>query len=49
VVRRRILWTLLLTADSAEEAREITEQITVTTARDQGVLVNPHFQAWEII
>ncbi len=48
-VRRGILWTLLLTADSAEEAREIAEQITVTTARDQGVLVNPHFQAWEII
>ncbi len=48
-VRRGILWTLLLTADSAEEARRIAEQITVTTARDQGVLVNPHFQAWKII
>jgi len=48
-VRRGILWTLLLAADNAEQAREIAEQITVTTARDQGVLVNPHFQAWEII
>jgi len=49
VVRRRILWTLLLTADSSDQAQQIAEQITVTTARDQGVLVNPHFQAWEII
>ncbi len=48
-VRRGILWILLLAADSAEEAREITEQITVTTARDQGVLINPHYQAWEMI
>ena len=48
-VRRGILWVLLLAADSAEEARRIAEEITVTTARDQGVLVNPHFQAWEII
>ncbi len=48
-VRRGILWVLLLAADNADEAREIAEQITVTTARDQGMLVNPHFQAWEII
>ncbi len=48
-VRRGILWVLLLAADSAEEARRIAEDITVTTARDQGVLINPHFQNWEII
>ena len=48
-VRRGILWTLLLAAASAEEARKIAEEITVTTARDQGMLANPHFQAWEII
>ncbi len=48
-VRRGILWTLLLAADSSDQAQQIAEEITVTTARDQGVLVNPHFQAWEII
>jgi len=48
-VRRGILWTLLLAADDADHAQQIAEQITVTTARDQGVLVNPHFQVWEII
>ncbi len=42
-MRRGILWTLLLAADSAKEARRIAEEITVTTARDQGMLVNPHF------
>ncbi len=48
-VRQGILWTMLLAADSADEARSIAESITVTTARDEGLLVNPHFQAWEII
>jgi len=48
-VRRGILWVLLLAADSTEEARRIAEEITVTTARDRGMLVNPHFQAWEIL
>ena len=47
--RRGILWTMVLAADSAEEARSIAESITVTTARDEGLLVNPHFQDWEII
>ena len=48
-VRQGILWTMLLAADSADEARRIAESITVTTARDEGLLVNPHFQDWEII
>ncbi len=48
-VRRGILWTLLLTAASADEARDIAESITVTRSRSEGLLVNPHFQAWEII
>jgi len=48
-VRQGILWTLLLAADTSDQAQQIAEQITVTTARDQGMLVNPHFQAWEIL
>ena len=47
-VRQGILWTLLLAAASAVEARSTAESITVTKSRDQGLLVNPHFQAWEI-
>lgn len=48
-VRQGILWTLLLAADSADEARSTAEAITVTKSRDQGLLVNPHFQSWEIV
>ncbi len=48
-VRQGILWMMLLAADSADEARRIAESITVTTARDEGLLVNPHFQAWQIL
>ena len=48
-VRQGILWTMRLAADSADEARCIAESITVTKSRDEGLLVNPHFQAWEMI
>ena len=48
-VRRGILWTMLLAAGNADEAGGIAEAITVTTSRDHGLLVNPHFQAWEMM
>ena len=48
-VEQGILWTMKLAAPDLAAAEEIAEQITVTQARGQGLLVNPHFQAWEIL
>jgi len=39
-----VLWTLDLACDSAEEARRIASDIAVTRSREQGLLMNPHFQ-----
>ena len=43
-----VLWTLELGCDTREEARGLAEQMAVTTARDRGLLLNPHFQECEI-
>ncbi len=47
-VRNGVLWTMRLTADSDERALEMTEDITVTRSQSQGVLLNPHFQKYEV-
>lgn len=39
-----VLWTLELEADSAGAARGMAEQIAVTKSREEGLLMNPHFQ-----
>ena len=43
------LWTMKLVAPDAEAATQLAEQITVTQARAEGLLVNPHFQTWQIL
>ena len=41
---RGVLWTLVLGAASAEAARSRAEELAVTRARRQGLLVHPHMQ-----
>ncbi len=48
-VEQGTLWTMKLAASDLAAAEQIAEQITVTQARGQGLLVNPHFQAWQIL
>ncbi len=48
-VERGTLWTLEIAADSAEAARRVAEEITVTRRVDAGLLVNPHFQEYVIL
>jgi phosphoribosylformylglycinamidine (FGAM) synthase PurS component len=48
-VERGTLWTLTLAAESADAARGIAEDITVTRRVDAGLLANPHFQGYEIL
>ncbi len=47
-VETGVLWTMRLAADSAEQAREMAEDITVTRSQSKGILINPHFQDCEI-
>lgn len=43
-----VLWTMLLAAGDADQARRMAEDIAVTRAQDQGLLMNPHYQEYEI-
>ena len=47
-ILKGILWTLELECDSAQQAREIARDIAVTTRRESGLLMNPHFQECEV-
>ena len=47
-VETGVLWTMRLRAESEEQAREVAESITVTRSQSQGVLMNPHFQEYEV-
>ena len=47
-LRAGTLWTLLLKASSPQEALRIAEEIAVTRSRSKGLLVNPHYQDYEI-
>ena len=48
-VEQGTLWIMKLAAPDLAAARQLAEQVTVTQARDKGLLANPHFQAWEIL
>ena len=48
-VERGTLWIMKLAAPDLSAARRLADEIAVTRARDKGLLVNPHFQAWEIL
>ncbi len=47
-VETGVLWSMRIIADSEEAAREVAESITVTRSQSQGILMNPHFQDYEI-
>jgi len=42
------LWTLVLKADSEEQAEAIAKEIAVTESRGEGLLLNPHYQEYEM-
>jgi len=39
-----VLWLMTLKAENHEAAKQLAEELTVTTRIDQGLLMNPHFQ-----
>jgi hypothetical protein len=43
------VWRLLVSAQSEEEAVGSVEQIAVTRSRREGLLLNPHYQRFEIL
>jgi len=45
---RGTLWTIVLAADDPQQARQAAEDIAVTRSQDQGLLMNPHYQQYEI-
>lgn len=47
-VETGVLWTMRIKAESEDEAREVAESITVTRSQSQGILMNPHFQEYEM-
>jgi phosphoribosylformylglycinamidine (FGAM) synthase PurS component len=42
------LWTLMLKAENQHRARQLAEQIAVTRSQGEGLLLNPHYQKYEI-
>jgi hypothetical protein len=48
-VERGVLWTLYLACSGADEARDLAAAIVVTRSRERGLLMNPHFQTWNIL
>ncbi len=47
-VETGVLWSMHIAGDSEDAAREIAENITVTRSQSQGILINPHFQEYEM-
>ncbi len=43
------VWRLLVRAQDKEEAARKVEEMAVTRSRRQGLLLNPHYQAFELI
>jgi phosphoribosylformylglycinamidine (FGAM) synthase PurS component len=42
------LWVLVVKAESREQAEAIAEAATVTRSREAGLLLNPHYQDYEM-
>ena len=47
-VETGVLWSMRIVADDEAAAREVAESITVTRSQSQGILMNPHFQEYEV-
>lgn len=43
-----LLWTMLLDVADEAEARRLATEMTETTSLEKGLLVNPHFQEFEV-
>lgn len=43
-----LLWTMALEVDCEEEARRLAGEMAETKSLDKGLLVNPHFQEFEV-
>lgn len=48
-VERGTLWTMTLRGEDLNSAQKIAEEITKTSTRTKGLLINPHFQWYRII
>lgn len=46
---RATLWWLAVAASDAADARQMAEEIVVTTRRDVGLLLNPNYQHAEFV
>ena len=47
-VTKGLLWTMVLDTDDPEEARRLAAEMAETKSLSQGLLVNPHFQEFEV-
>lgn len=43
-----LLWTMVLDTDDSEEAKRLASEMAETKSLDKGLLVNPHFQEFEV-
>ncbi|MEN6304819.1 MAG: phosphoribosylformylglycinamidine synthase subunit PurS [Armatimonadia bacterium] len=43
-----LLWTMVLDTSDAEEAKRLASEMAETKSLDKGLLVNPHFQEFEV-
>lgn len=43
-----LLWTMVLDTDDPAEARRLATEMAETKSLDKGLLVNPHFQEFEV-
>jgi hypothetical protein len=43
------VWRILVRAENAEEAARKVEEMAVTRSRKRGLLLNPHYQAYEFL
>lgn len=48
-MRAGLVWRLIIEADSKNDAEKKAEEISVTRSRRGGLLLNPHYQDFEII
>ncbi|HMA75964.1 MAG TPA: hypothetical protein VKO43_01505 [Candidatus Krumholzibacteriaceae bacterium] len=48
-MRAGLVWRLIIEADSRNDAEKKAEEISVTRSRRGGLLLNPHYQDFEII
>lgn len=47
-VQTGVLWSMRIKAGSEQQARDVAESITVTRSQNQGILMNPHFQEYDM-